>query len=103
MPAVVTCICSTAAAPVDLIFLPRNPNTKIVGFAFAQKNSKLTWRDVVSYAKTWYLILRDFAFYSERFLCKMSIKPEEIINQFLSKALEVCFISSFIASFYTVY
>jgi len=42
MPAVVTCICSTAAAPVDLIFLPRNPNTKIVGFAFAQKNSKLT-------------------------------------------------------------
>lgn len=42
IPAVVTGVCNTGAAAVDLTCLPRNPDNRTVGFVFAQKSSDLT-------------------------------------------------------------
>lgn len=65
MPAVVTCIYNTVAEYGSNLFT-KKANNKILGFALAQNNSELTWRDFVSYAKRLYIILRDFVSYLER-------------------------------------
>lgn len=65
MPAIVTCICNAVAEYGSKLFT-KQANNKIVGFALAQNNSELTWRDFVSYAKELYLVLRDFVSYLER-------------------------------------